>query len=413
VNLDLLVFKLFLQDTECWLKYHKYINTKHSGIYNKIYHTITKLKEDGKSEHSVAELSLKFHVCYPVLSAMEAEAFSDIVQEVANIQIESGQAEELLTSIRQRAIAERLALTAVEVASGDTPWESLRAAALELEENVQETEEEVFLEDDIVKIQERFVSEPPFAFRLRTLNAILGGLHRRTFGFFFARPEIGKTQLLVSEATFLAGQVPSGILWINNEEDGTALITRCYQAALKVNSHELFKNPQKAREAYKAATGGRIWLYDRPEATTGDIEALVRRTKPDVVFIDQLDKVRGGKAERYDLLQKALYQWARELAKKYNCAVVGICQAGGSAEGKRYLDMNDVDSSHTAKQGEADWMFGLGASTNTGEEDRRYISVCKNKLPQSPSMVSSMRHAKVPIKSIPELQIYEDVLNVQ
>jgi hypothetical protein len=92
--------------------------------------------------------------------------------------------------------------------------------------------------------------------------------------------------------------------------------------------------------------------------------------------------------------------------------VVGICQAGGTAENKKYLEMNDVDSSHTAKQGEADWMFGLGRSDRVGEEDRRFISVCKNKLPTSPKMVSEMRHAKVPIRALPEIQIYEDVLNV-
>ena len=61
--------------------------------------------------------------------------------------------------------------------------------------------------------------------------------------------------------------------------------------------------------------------------------------------------------------------------------VIGVCQAGGTAEGKRYLDMNDIDSSHTAKQGEADWIIGIGKDNSGGYEKMRYLSILKNKLP--------------------------------
>lgn len=413
MNIELLVIKLFLVNTLSYLKYHKYTKTKYNNVYNKIYHALSKLKDDGKPSHSVEELAFKFHVCYPVLSAGEGEALEHIFGQLSLLTVQPEQADELLTKLQHRSIASELALKAVEVASGDATLPDLSELFLSLTNGIeQETEENEFVTDNIVEIQQKNILEPPFEFRLKILNQILGGLRRRTFGFIFARPEIGKTQFLASEATFLAPQTERGILWINNEEDGAALVPRLYQAALLKESHEIFYDAEEARKAYTAKIKGRIKIYDRPTANTRDIEALVRNIRPDIVFIDQLDKVRGVSADRYDLQQKALYQWARELAKKYNCAVVGVCQAGGTAENKRYLDMNDVDSSHTAKQGEADWLFGLGATDRAGDEDSRYISVCKNKLPATPKMISDMRHAKVRIKSVPELQIYEDTINV-
>ncbi|HEY0750245.1 MAG TPA: AAA family ATPase [Chitinophagaceae bacterium] len=413
MNLELLIIKLFLVDTPTYIKYNKYVGKKFNNIYTKLHHTLSKLKDDGKSSHTVEELALKFHVCYPVLSEGESNALTDILSALSQVTVEPGQADELLTQLRQRAIAADIALKAVEVASGDGDLGSLQSAIEELqqEDSLDESEEQ-FVSDDLVLLQERLAAEPPFKFRLKTLNQILGGLRRRTFGFLFARPEKGKTQLLASEGTFLAPQTTNGILWVNNEEDGSALITRCYQAALERDSEYLFKNAELARNEYVQKISGRIKIYDRPTARARDIEAVVRSIRPDIIFIDQLDKVHGFDAERYDLLQKAKYQWARELAKRYNCAVIGICQAGGSAENKRYLDMNDVDSSHTAKQGEADWMVGMGGTDKVGDEDRRYLSFTKNKLPPTPDMIQGMRHAKVPIKSVPEIQIYEDILNL-
>lgn len=413
MNLDLLLLKLFIQDLKLYDKYKRYL-TAGNNLYAKLYKTIELLVSTGAPSTSVEDFALVFHSNYPILSPGEANQASDTFAALGSLsQVGSEHGEQTLARIRERFYASEIALKAVEVTADQATFQDLADLVKEASDTtVQEEVEADFITDDIVAIRDQHRNEPPFKFRLKTLNRIFGGLHRRTFGFIFGRPEIGKTQLVVSEVVFLATQTPRGVLWVNNEEDGITLVTRSYQAALLKASHEIYANAEKAREAYNAKIKGRIKIYDRPQATTRDIERLVREHRPDVVFIDQLDKVRGISADRYDLLQKALYQWARELAKKYNCAVVGICQAGGTAENKRFLDMNDVDSSHTAKQGEADWMVGIGKTDKIGEEDRRFLSVCKNKLPSVPEMVPEMRHAKVPIRSVPEYQIYEDALNV-
>jgi hypothetical protein len=128
-----------------------------------------------------------------------------------------------------------------------------------------------------------------------------------------------------------------------------------------------------------------------------------------MIVFDQIDKIHGFDAERYDLKMKTIYQWARELSKTYG-PVIGVCQAGGTAEGKRYLSMNDVDSSHTAKQGEADFMLGIGTTNNQGEEYIRYLSACKNKLQGDEDTKSELRHGQVQVNIFPETARYGDIM---
>ena len=71
--------------------------------------------------------------------------------------------------------------------------------------------------------------------------------------------------------------------------------------------------------------------------------------------------------------------------------------------------MTDVDSSHTAKQGEADWMLGIGKVDKDGLEEVRYFSVCKNKLDGDPSItIEERRHGKWEAIIRPEIGQYQD-----
>ncbi|MCL5460081.1 hypothetical protein M3M33_15700, partial [Loigolactobacillus coryniformis] len=83
------------------------------------------------------------------------------------------------------------------------------------------------------------------------------------------------------------------------------------------------------------------------------IEDLCSKYSPSLVVIDQIDKVKGFTGDREDLKLGAIYQWARELAKTH-CPVIGVCQADGTAEGVKWLNMGHVTSAKTTKQAEAD-----------------------------------------------------------
>ena len=81
---------------------------------------------------------------------------------------------------------------------------------------------------------------------------------------------------------------------------------------------------------------------------------------------------------------------------------------GGTGDGKKFLTMNDVDSSHTAKQGEADWMLGIGKTYEHGSEEIRYLHLCKNKLQGDIDTNPDMRHGKWEVLIQPNIARYRD-----
>lgn len=218
----------------------------------------------------------------------------------------------------------------------------------------------------------------------------------------------GKTTWLASEVTHFAEQTEKPILWCNNEEGGNKVKIRCYQAALGITFQELKDNFQQNRDEFLRVTGDRIKIYDDAAMTRRDIEARCKELQPSLIILDQIDKIKGFSDDRYDLQMKAIYQWARELAKRYG-AVIGICQAGSTAEGKKWLTMNDVDSSHTAKQGEADFIVGIGKSHEEGMGEVRFLNISKNKLLGDSETMPDLRHGKVECLIKADIARYEEV----
>ena len=111
--------------------------------------------------------------------------------------------------------------------------------------------------------------------------------------------------------------------------------------------------------------------------------------------------------DRHDLQLKALYQWAREIAKMH-APVIAVSQAGGTGENKLWLTMDDVDSSKTAKQGEADWILGIGKeSDNTS--NMRFLNISKNKLLGDGDTLPDLRHGNAQVLIKPQIARYEQI----
>ena len=401
----------YIINNKYYNKYYNYLISNNNIKYNnkilyKILLSVKQLKEEHPKEvHSVSELSTFFQASYPFLSSDEAETAQVLFEDAEKADVDESLVDKLFDSFIKQQQAHQIAETAIEVTQGRVEWEKL-VSILSTQEEVN-TEEQDFISTDIVSIYDEENAVKGLKFRLNTLNKILGSLHLGDFGFIFARPEVGKTTFLASEVTFLGMQTEQPVLWINNEQRGSAVISRCYSALFGVSEEEIRKDLANYNARWKEAFGHKFKFVDNPTISRGRIDSLCRSIKPGLIVFDQLDKVHGFVAERHDLLMKAKYQWARELAKQYG-PVIGVCQAGGSAENKRYLEMTDVDSSMTAKQGEADWIIGIGRTNDSGLQRIRYLSVCKNKLPHEEGMIMDMRHAKTEVLINEITARYED-----
>jgi len=313
---------------------------------------------------------------------------------------------EYFERLQQRERATRIAKAALMVSEGLAPESSLADIETQLVRPPTEIATD-FVTTNLHELYEHEVVQQGLRWRLDSLNKALGSLRKGDFGFVFARPETGKTTFLASEISHMAAQAQGPILWFNNEEQGSKVITRCYQAALGVSRTQLLADRDGNYRRYLESTGDRIKIVASPATSRKDVERMCRQYNPALLIFDQIDKIKGFSDDRNDLELTAIYEWVRELAKEFAPAI-GICQAGNSGDGKRWLTMSDVNNSKTGKQGEADWILGIGKTLDDSQEFVRFLHLSKNKLGGDMDTDEEMRHGKWEVKIRPDIARYED-----
>jgi len=411
--LEITLLKFLLQYTN-YNTYHKYINKEQVKDKYKelagIYYTLDEYYDKYKQDVSCDELEIFFYSQRPYLKDKDKELYSSLFQQIRTSSVNETIITEVITQIKQRAEAFELSTLAYEVSQGKAKFIDLitQAHSLEHEEKLDELEENLFVTDNLGELYEGSVNQQGLRWRLGTLNRMLGSLRKGDFGFIFARPESGKTTFLASEVSRFAEQTTAPILWFNNEEQGSKVMLRIYQASLGLTLEELFSNLDEHKRRYHELTGGRIKLYDSGSISKSDVERIVYQVKPSLIIFDQIDKIKGFVNDREDLRLGSIYQWARELAKEY-CPVIGVCQADGTGEGQRWLTMANVSSAKTSKQAEADWIVGIGKTNEDGMEYVRHLHASKNKLVGDSDSDASLRHGRLDVLIKPEIARYADI----
>jgi len=326
---------------------------------------------------------------------------------------------QLINALRRTRILKKISVLSYEIADG-RGTEAIQSELNSLIESYGTGNEPIdsavetsqdFVNDDLDSLINETINTPGLRWRLDTLNKMLGSLRKGDFGFVFARPETGKTTFLASEVTYMAEQLTddSGpILWLNNEEQGSKVMLRCYQASLGVDLSALYSNIASHKQKFTENTKSKIKLYDSGIINKKTVENLCQKYKPSLIIFDQLDKITGFENDREDLKLGAIYQWARELAKQY-CPVVAVCQADGSGEGVRWLTMANVANAKTAKQAEADFILGIGKVNDPGYDNLRFLHLSKNKLMGDSDTIPDQRHGRREVIIEPGIARYKDI----
>lgn len=378
--------------------YYININKEEKELFN-LYSVLKDMIDLYKRDLTFEEYRLNVLSKYP--------DYSDLVLQIENSNIGEDVLHNAIQEVIERYHAHQLALIAIDVSEGRQPLSKVLDyySQLEDKENIEEIE---FVTDNLQEIYEETVHKPGLRWRLPSLNKMLGPLRKGNFGFLFARPETGKTTLLASEITFMAGQLKDEdgpIIWYNNEEEGKKVKSRTYQAALGCDRTKLFSNIPRSMEYYSKATKNKIKIMDNASINKREVEAMCKNLKPSLVLFDQIDKIKGFDNDREDLRLGSIYIWARELAKTY-CPVIGVCQADVSGEGKKWLTMDNVANAKTSKQAEADWILGIGAVHDIGLEFIRYLHLSKNKLDGDIDSDPMMRHGRSEVLIKPDVARY-------
>jgi hypothetical protein len=413
INLDIILLKLFINSTY-YNKYKYYINNYLINNYKinnrvlfKLYRCLQLLHEEHPS-CSLQDLYLRLLREYPALPVDEREVAQETLQKASESIFNEEEVSTLVQQQYDAAKASQVALKAIDVAEGRAKIGELSEILAHDHLAVEQQQEKVFYENDLLGLHASTKGSNGLRWPLTTLNKSLGSLRPGDFGFIFARPETGKTTFLAHVTTHMAEQAQRPVIWVNNEEGGNKVLLRCYQSTLGLTTDALFKNIEVNQLSFTNRVGSLLRIINDPIIRHGAIEKIIAEVKPCLVVIDQLDKVIGFDAERHDLKMKSAYQWGREMGKKYECPVIAVCQAGGSAENKKKLVMTDVDSSHTAKQGEADWIIGIGKVDGEGLENVRYLNIIKNKLVGDEDSLPDLRHGFFDVVIQPEIGRYKD-----
>jgi KaiC/GvpD/RAD55 family RecA-like ATPase len=257
-------------------------------------------------------------------------------------------------------------------------------------------DDEYFANNELGKIIDSTVRKGGLEWKLEDLNVGIGPLHRGDYVVVATRPETGKTTFALDQSLHMIQQmhVDDNILWINNEEDGDRINLRGYQSVLNKDLREILKDEPKAEAEYITKMGrlNRIRVYDKSDASIMDVERQCKIIKPTIIVFNVMDKIKGFEdaGNEVERLRK-LFQWGRELAKKYG-VVFALCQSDGSSEGQQWIFQDQIYGSKTGVQGEADVLITIGKVHDPKKERERYIHVPKNKLPGGPRTDATKKH---------------------
>jgi len=239
--------------------------------------------------------------------------------------------------------------------------------------------------DDIYELLAETSDENRWKFNIETLSRHVYGIGPSEFGIIFARPETGKSALAISLCAAPGGFAQQGakILYLCNEEKSTRTKLRAIAACSGMTREQISDNPDLATSKYLSIKD-RLVMKDIQEWDLDTINGYCEKIKPDLIVIDQADKVTiSGTYNASHERIRELYRSLRELAKRHDCALLGISQASADAEGKTRIDFSMLEGSKTGKAAEADLIIGV-AKYSTSEDDNpdhtRFLNVSKNKL---------------------------------
>lgn len=356
--------------------------------YTKLYKTIGEAHQRYSHDLSAADISAIWAVNNSTATRAEHEVFQDALTEVdAATPVSLDVAKDVIEQLWRQETFREIAQLSLNASEGSMDILS------KIYEKVEQVKEGLVAEDDLGDpvtddIHELLASASDAArwpFNIETLSRHVYGIGPSEFAVVFARPETGKSSFGVSLSAAPGGWCQQGarVLMLGNEESMKRTRLRAIQAWNGWSAKEVEAKPEEAVARF-AAIKDRFIMKDVQEWDFSKVDRYITRFKPDIVIIDQLDKVNidGSFNSSHEKLRE-VYRRAREMAKRHECALVAVSQASADAEGRTRLDFSMMENSKTGKAAEADLIIGIGkhGQSDDGEPDTmRFLNVSKNKL---------------------------------
>ena len=349
-----------------------------------LYETIRRAHEDSDANLSINEISsLHTDVYNPALTRASKENFSNLIKEISGLtEPNETIANNILQSLYKRRLASRIAVLATEIYNGrDADFSEIQKI---LEEPVSDNDDDYsYVTGDIDTLIESLKDNTKFKFNLAPLRDKVNGVGEGNLLIVFARPESGKTAFWVNLVAGIDGFASQGakVCALINEEPAIRTQMRLINAHTGLTFDEVRADMPLAKEKW-AEIRQNINILDTVDWDLEMVDDFVKKEKPDILVIDQLDKVNvKGNFARTDEKLRAIYTGAREIAKRNNCCVIAVSQASADGHGKFNLTFDMMEGSKTGKAAEADVIIGVGYNNSLEDNQNvRSLAISKNKI---------------------------------
>ena len=403
-NVSNILLGLFL-NYEFWKDHHYMVSENYfEKESKKIFQTISMSHEKYERDLDREEVEALLFANNPLLTGSQRASILDITRRM-DTRVRPDVAKDILRSAFREHIGQTVANIGIAMMDGT---EKDLSKVQELVERYQDgfQPDEVLVElsnefDDFFSDDE----DLPWKWNLTQLNILCPGIGPGTLTTVFALVETGKSAFIVSTAFSPDSFCDQGakVMLICNEEPAKRTQQRAVMSYSGLDKDKVFLSKKYAKEMWNKIKDQTI-IRDATDYPTMDaVEALVRKHKPDILIIDQLDKMMvEGNFSRDDLRLSEIYRKSRYIAKKHQLALIAVSQADATADGRTALRFTQMANSKIGKAAEADLIIGIGKEqTDSGEDNYlRYLFVSKNKL--------GGRHGRATVRIEPEISRYVD-----
>ena len=403
-NVSNILLGLFL-NYEFWKDHYYMVSENYfEKESKKIFQTISMSHEKYERDLDREEVEALLFANNPLLTGSQRASILDITRRM-DTRVRPDVAKDVLRSAFREHIGQTVANIGIAMMDGT---EKDLSKVQELVERYQDgfQPDEVLVElsnefDDIFSDDE----DLPWKWNLTQLNILCPGIGAGTLTTVFALVETGKSAFIVSTAFGPDSFCDQGakVMLICNEEPAKRTQQRAVMSYSGLDKDKVFLSKKYAKEMWNKIKDQTI-IRDATDYPTMDaVEALVRKHKPDILIIDQLDKMMvEGNFSRDDLRLSEIYRKSRYIAKKHQLALIAVSQADATADGRTALRFTQMANSKIGKAAEADLIIGIGKEqTDSGEDNYlRYLFVSKNKL--------GGRHGRATVRIEPEISRYVD-----
>ena len=359
--------------------------TVFAGDISSLYDTIQKAHEKYEEDIKVDELySLHTAIFNPALTRAAKEKFSELVEDIKEVQEPSKEiAKDIMRILSDRDLAQRIAVESTEIFNGKEANFNEITTMIEKHKHGIDEEKVPAVTGDVSEVLEALNVTTKWKFNIPILKEKVGGIGGGNLMIAFARPETGKTAFWVSLCAGPDGFCSQGakVHAFINEEPAIRTQIRAISAYTGMTRDEILFDRVQAQRIWSNIKDN-IFMFDTVDWSMEDIDAHCEKHKPDIIVIDQLDKINvSGTYARTDEKLRQIYTSVREIAKRRDCAVIAISQASADAHNRNSISFDQMENSKTGKAAEADLIIGIGRNANTDLENKvRTLCVSKNKI---------------------------------